>query len=122
MNGLPSCTDLTIFNRKSYLKPCILETEISDFHTFTARYYEAFDENNFNNDLKLKLDSTKNLYYSSFEDIFINILNTLAPTKTKILKVNNHEFMTKALRKALMVISRLKNVYLKIQDTNTWNN
>ena len=37
--------------------------------------YKTLDENSFNNDLKLKLDSIKNLTYSSFEDIFINILN-----------------------------------------------
>ena len=52
---------------------------------------KLFDENNFNNDLKTKLDSMKILDYSSFEDIFINnVLNTRAPVKTKLLRANNH--------------------------------
>ena len=29
------------------------------------------------------------------------------------MRANNHEFMTKALQKAIMTGSRLKNVYLK---------
>ena len=33
------------------------------------RDYKVFDENNFNNDVKTKLDSIKILDYSSFEDL-----------------------------------------------------
>ena len=135
--GSPSCIDLIIINRKAYYKKrCILETGISDFHKLTAvslksqilktlpkrklqRDYKALDENSFNNDLRSKLDSIKILDYSSFEDIFINFLNTHAP-KTKIIRANNHEFMTKALRKALITRSRLKNVCLKNQNTTNW--
>ena len=40
-----------------------------------------------------------------------------APIKTKIVRANNHEFMTKALRKAIMAKPRLKNVYLKSRNT-----
>ena len=54
------------------------------------RDYKAIDENNFNNDLKTKLDLIKILDYSSFEDIFMNVLNTHAPVKTKIIRANNH--------------------------------
>ena len=90
-----------------------IRTGISDFHKLTAinlksqkappkrklyRDYKAFDENSFNNDLKIKLDVIKILDYSSFEDTLINVLNTHTPVKTKIIKANNHEFMTKALR------------------------
>ena len=63
----------------------------------------------------------KILHSSSFQDIFIDILNTHAPVKTKIIRANNHEFMTKALRKAIMTKSRLKTVYLKNQNTTNWN-
>ena len=39
------------------------------------------------------------------------------------LKFYCHEFMTKALRKAIMTRSRLKKVYLKNQNTTTkWSN
>ena len=33
-----------------------------------------------------------------------------------MIRANNHEFMIKALRKAIMTRSRLKNVYLKNQN------
>ena len=54
---------------------------------------------------------------SSFEDIFINFLNTHVPNKTKlkltkltrVIKANNHELMTKAHWRAMMTRSRLKN-------------
>ena len=54
------------------------------------RDYKAIDENNFNNDLKTNLDLINILDYSSFEDIFMNVLNTHAPVKTKIIRANNH--------------------------------
>ena len=61
------------------------------------RYYKAFDENSLKTDLKSKLVLIKILDYSSFEDIFINVLNTHAPIKIKIKRANNHEFMAKPL-------------------------
>ena len=64
----------------------------------------------------------KILDYSFFEDILINILNTHTPVKTKIIRANNHKFMAKAFRKVIMTRSRLKNVYLKNQNTTNWNN
>ena len=136
----PSCIDLIITSRKPYCeKTCLIETGLSDFHKLVAvslktqklktppkrklyREYKTFDENNSNNDLKSKLDTINNLDYSTFEDIFISALNTHAPIKTKILRANNHEFMTKALRKAIMTRSKLKSIYLKNQNTINWNN
>ena len=81
------------------------------------RDYEAFHENGFNNDLKSNLDSMKILDYSSFEDIFVNVLNTYAPIKTKIIRASNHKFMGKALGQAIITRSGLKNVYSKNQNT-----
>ena len=124
-----------IAKRKIYFKKsCILKTEISDFHKLTAvslksqilrappkqrlsKNNQSFDENSFINDLKPKLDSIKNLDYSLFEDISINVLNTDAPIKNKILRANSHESI-QALRKGR---SKLKNVYLKNQITNNLN-
>ena len=57
----------------------------------------------------------------SFEDIFINTLTTYVSIKTKIIRANNKQFMTKALRKAIMTRSRLMKVYLKNQNTTNWN-
>ena len=60
-----------------------------------------------------KLDSVKILDCSSFEDIFISVVNNHVPVKTKIIRANNYEFMTKNLRKAIMRRSRLNNICLK---------
>ena len=85
------------------------------------RYYKSFDENNFNYDLKSKLNSIEYLDSFCFEDIFINVLNTHAPIKTKIPRANNLEFMTKALRKVVTARSRLKYIFFKNQNTTNWN-
>ena len=138
--GSPSCIDLIITNRKSYFKnTCVTVTGISDFHKLTAvslksqilkappkiktyRNYKTFDENRFNEDLKSKLDSIEKLDYPLFESIFIDVLNTHAPVTTKKVRANNHQFMTKALRKAIMTRSRLKNAYLKTRNSKNWEN
>ena len=39
---------------------------------------------------------------------FIDVLNTHAPVTTKKVQANNHQCMTKALKKAIMTRSRLK--------------
>ena len=138
--GSPSCTDLIMTNRKSYLKnTCVTVTGKSDFHKLTAvslksqilkappkiktyRNYKTFDENRFNEDLKNKLDSMEKLDYPLFESIFIDVLNTHAPVTTKKVRANNHQFMTKALRKAIMTRSRFKNAYLKTRNGKNWEN
>ena len=138
--GSPSCIDLIITNRKSYFKnTCITVTGISDFHKLTAvslksqilkappkiktyRNYKTFDENRFNEDLKSKLDSIEKLDYPLFESIFISVLHIHAPVTTKQVRANNHQFMTKALRKAIMTRSRLKNAYLKTRNSKNWEN
>ena len=65
----------------------------------------------------MKIDSIEKLDYPLFESISIDVLNTHAPVTT-----NNHQFMTKALRKAIMTRSRLKNAYLKTPNSKNWEN
>ena len=76
--GSPSCIDLTITNRAVSLKSQTLKA-------FPERKLYR-DWKTFDSDLKSKIDSMTNLDYSSFEKIFINVLNTHAPIKTKELK------------------------------------
>ena len=52
------------------------------------RNYRNSDEENFNKDLKLKLDYLKELNYSLFENTFIDVLNTQAPIRIKTLRAN----------------------------------
>ena len=49
--------------------------------------------------------------YDEFKDTFMNVLNKYAPIKEKIIRGNNAPFMNKALSKAFMERSRLKNKY-----------
>ena len=72
---------------------------------------------NFNQDV-FKYELGKNLQlnvetnrqgYASFEDSFVKTLNRHAPIKTKFLRGNNQPFMSKELRKAVMVRSKLRN-------------
>ena len=127
--GNPHCIDVILTNRKCYFKnTCVTETGISNFHKLTAvslkshilkchpkvkhfRNFKSFHENAFNEDLKSRLDLTEKLEYPLFESIFIDVLNTHAPIKTKTVQANNHQFMNKALRKAIMTRSRLKDIY-----------
>ena len=77
------------------------------------RDYKRFDQKKFETELKLKLNSQANLIYSTFQAVFLEILNKIVPVKKKVLRFNNNAFMTKSLRKATMLRSRLKNNFNK---------
>ena len=48
--------------------------------------------------------------YRNLELIFVNALETNAPTKTRIVRANNKPYVTKELRRAMSRRSRLKNI------------
>ena len=86
------------------------------------RDYKRFDQKKFETELKLKLNSQTNLSYSTFQAVFLEILNKIAPVKVKVLRFNNNAFMTKSLRKAIMLRSRLKNNFNKQRSDENWDN
>ena len=86
------------------------------------RDYKRFDQKKFETELKLKLNSETNLSYSNFQAVFLEILNKIAPVKVKVLRFNNNVFMTKSLRKAMMLSSRLKNKFNKQRSDENWDN
>ena len=45
--------------------------------------------------------------------MFLEILNKIAPVKVKVLRFNNNAFMTKSLKKSIMLRSRIKNNFNK---------
>ena len=53
--------------------------------------------------------------YSSFETTFDQVLDKHAAVKKKYVQANDKPFMTRALRKAVMLRSRLRNRYHKDQ-------
>ena len=76
----------------------------------------------FNNELKELLKCEKDLNYSLFENIFLQVLNAHAPVKKKIRRFNNNPFITKQLRKVIMHRSRIKNFSNKNCTPKTWDN
>ena len=48
---------------------------------------------------------------TSFTKIFIETLNKHAPIKKKYIRLNQANFVTKGLRKAIMLRSRLSNIF-----------
>ena len=50
-----------------------------------------------------------------FVKIFMDIFNRHAPLKQKYVRANQGPFMTKELRKALMIRSKLRNKFLKLK-------
>ena len=66
------------------------------------RDYKSFNFESFNNDLDGLLKAENNMNYSTFQNIFLQLLNTHAPVKKKVQKFNNNRFMTKQLRNAFM--------------------
>ena len=86
------------------------------------RACKRFDQKKFEIELKLKLNSQTNLSYSTFQAVFLEVLNKIAPVKVKVLRFNNNVFMTKSLRKAIMLRSRLKNNFNKQRSDENWDN
>ena len=134
--------DLLVTNFKpSFMNTNVFETGISDHHKiistimklhFTrespkAKYYRdyrKFDIDCFSSELSRQLNSVfrsikENVDYeelndfSRFHRVFLNLLDIQTPLKKKILRDSNSPFMTKTLRKAIMIRSRPKNRFHK---------
>ena len=127
----PSCIDLFLTNSyRSFQNTTTVSTGLSDFHnmsvtvlksTFTKtkpkeilyRDYRNFIENDFRDELRMKLEIDEIKEYERFETIFLNVLNKHAPYKKKILRANQQPYITKTLRKAIMKRSELERKYYK---------
>ena len=126
----PSFIDLVITNSSSsFQNTNAISTGLSDFHkmvitvlkqTFQRsspnelvyRDYKNFDRLTFKRELEEKLNQQIN-EYKHFEQIFLEVLNTHAPIKRKLLRANHVPYMTKALRKSILKTSELESKYVK---------
>ena len=126
-----TCIDLILTNQEDlFSNSNTCEVGISDHHhlvstmlnkkiskgstkTLFYRDYKKFEENKFARDLTHELQNIKNLSYSQFEKAFVTVLDNHVPLKKKQLRFNHSPFMVKALRKATMTRSRLKNIHNK---------
>ena len=106
-----------------------IETGISDFHkivvtvmkthykkqkakTIQYRSYKHFHEQSFNFELNNKLMKIdiNNTELKEFNEIFLKVLDKHAQ---KYIGANNSNYITKAFRKEIMHISRLRNKFLR---------
>ena len=133
-SNVGTCIDLILSNQKFGLQhTCTQDTGLSDFHhlistelkcTYTKlpprkvtyRSFRNFDENKFLDDLSHSLCSNIS-DYDSFNTTFESVVDRHAPQKSRLVRGNEKSYMNKALRKAIMRRSRLRNVYLKSRST-----
>ena len=76
------------------------------------RDYKRLNIDNFEYQLKNSIVH-ENLQYARFEKTFLEVLEEHAPIKKKIVRANDKPYMTKALRKAMMRRTFLKNKFYK---------
>ena len=136
---VPTTKDLIVTNQKSlFMKSSAYQSGLTDFHKLTTmilrksitkgnprnilyRDYKIFDQKKFEDQLRSQLASIKTVVYAQFHEIFLKTLDASAPVKKKILRFNQNPFMSKALRKAIMVRSKLKNKYNKNRTGENWH-
>ena len=121
------------FNKqeKSIQTATTVETGPSDFHTMVVsvvkskyqkeglsiinyRNYKDFKLEEFSKDLRLEINKlqankTDILSYRQFEEAVNEVIDKHAPKKKNFLRANHAPFMTKSLRKAIMLCSQLRN-------------
>ena len=132
-----SCIDLFLTNcNLSFQNTTAFVSGLSDVHRMVVtvfkttfpkappkiieyRNYKQFIQADFQYELKEKLMSEEEIDYSNFERIFLEVLNKHAPIKKKTVRANDKPFMTKALRKAIMRRSALKNKYVNMKTEET---
>ena len=132
----PSCIDLILTNRpKSFQTTCVIETGLSDFHRMTVsvlkmrfrklppriisyRDFSNYHNANFINSLTEILFEGENTESfvkdpDCFYKVCTEVLYQHAPRKKKYVRGNNKQFMNKALSKAIMQRTKLRNRFLK---------
>ena len=136
----PTCIDLILTNKKNhFMSSATFETDLSDHHKLITtilrkniskanskkifyRDYKRLGQKKFENELKLKLNSQTNKSYSTFQGVFLEVLNKTAPVKVKVLCFSNNDFVTKSLRKVTMLRYRLRNIFNKQSSDENWHN
>ena len=64
-----------------------------------CRDYTAFNQSNFENELKQTLNNLQITTYDEFEKTFLPVLNKHAPTKSEILRANHAQHLSKLCAK-----------------------
>ena len=64
----------------------------------------------------------RQIHYGAFETALKMVSNKHEPLKKKYVRANDVPFMIKALRKIVMLRSRLRNKYNQNRVAENWNN
>lgn len=79
-----------------------------------------FDIEKFKIELHSNIDKKEAYCYSSFHETFTSLPHQYVSIKKKILGCNKNLYMTKTLRKTIMLRSKLKTKYNKTDQLKTW--
>ncbi|XP_057310091.1 uncharacterized protein LOC130648087 [Hydractinia symbiolongicarpus] len=136
----PSCVDhIWVSDSKRFHYTSILENDLSDYHDIVVtflnveipkkdpkiinyRCYRLFNDEHFKHDLESLIASNNDLNYNDFDEQFSQLVSKHAPIKYKVVRNNNSPFITKAVRKEIMIRSRFKNIYNKHPSIKNWEN
>ena len=132
MKNLLALRTIQIHVVKSFQSTLTIETGLSDFHKLIVtvlkvkhekappkimhyRDYQNFDSSKLSEKLQLKLSNLdmSSLDFGILKICFMELLNKIAPLKTKFLRANHSKFVTKEVIKAIMLRTKLRNKFLK---------
>ena len=82
------------------------------------RDYKKFDYAVFNNNPRKQTENLNfsELDFATLRKIFVEILDKFALSKKKYIRANHSKFVSKELRKAIMLRSKLRNQFLKTKS------
>ena len=132
----PSCVDLLLTNRSRYVhNTSAKEAGVSDFHKLIITALKIFfkkqkskiiqyrDCKAFNEELlriiqdkQLGKIDLKNAELAELHNKFLSMLNKYVLVKDTYIRANNSFYMSKSLRKEIMLCSTLRNKLLKIES------
>ena len=127
----PSCIDLIMTNHpNSFFNTRAIETGLSDFHKLTVTvlktsykkqpptvisYYKNYSLFRAEFDNFIYFYGIYSISNDEFVNMYIHILNTHGPIKHKYIRANENPFISKKLRQAIMLRSKLRNRYNKLR-------
>ena len=138
----PISIDLFLTNKNTHFQNTVAVCNaLSDFHQLVLtvlktsfdknkpceilyRGYKNFNSESFHEDLQNISSTTQINTCKQFEDTLLSVLNVHAPLKKKLLRANHSQYVTKALRKAIMRSSKLEKTYFNPLSANPtkWSN
>ena len=134
----PTLIDLILTNKtKSFQSTLNVESGLSDFHKMTItvmkceykkqpskvifyRDFKNYSNDKFRYDLEdvLPTCNINQISHDEFTSKFNSVFDKHAPLKKKYVRANNGPFVTREIRKAIMVRSKLANKYYKEKTMN----